>query len=152
VSKTLPQLRLASPADREFLYTLHVTTMRDLIEQTWGWDETWQREDFDQRLTRCRVSVIEAEGEPVGAIWVEIDSERIYITDLQILPRWQQRGIGTVIMKMIIREAIGSQRAVELAVLPLNERAQRLYERLGFEVAMIQEPFIYMRHQSPGSR
>jgi hypothetical protein len=32
-------LRPASEQDREFLYALHCSTMRDVIEQTWGWDD-----------------------------------------------------------------------------------------------------------------
>jgi ribosomal protein S18 acetylase RimI-like enzyme len=150
MSSILPQLRPASSADREFLYTLHVATMKDLIERTWGWDEKWQLEDFDRRLTRCRVSVIETEGQPVGATWVEMNAKRIYVTDLQILPSWQRRGIATAIMKMIIRDATENGRVVELAVLRLNDSAKRLYERLGFEVLTVDEPFIYMQHR-PGS-
>ena len=44
-----------------FLFALHTLTMKDLITQTWGWDEVWQREDFERRLSRCRVSIIEVE-------------------------------------------------------------------------------------------
>ena len=34
-------LRSISASDRDFLYALHVTTMREVIEKTWGWDEAW---------------------------------------------------------------------------------------------------------------
>jgi ribosomal protein S18 acetylase RimI-like enzyme len=38
---------------------------------------------------------------------------------------------------------------VELSVVPANYRAQRLYERLGFEVVAIESPFIRMRRGPP---
>ena len=54
-------LRAASESDRRFLYGLHTTTMRDVIEKTWGWDEAWQRADFDRRFAEYIVWIIEAE-------------------------------------------------------------------------------------------
>jgi ribosomal protein S18 acetylase RimI-like enzyme len=147
MSIILPQLRPASSADREFLYTLHVATMKDLIERTWGWDEEWQLRDFDRRIDLCQVSVIQVEDHAVGAIWVEVESTSIYVTELQILPSWQGRGIGTAVMKETIRHAVASGHVVDLAVLQLNARAKSLYERLGFEVTKIDKPFIYMRYR-----
>ena len=121
--------------------------MKLLIERTWGWDENWQLEDFERRLDCCRVSVIQVADDDVGAIWVEADPTRIYVTDLQILPNWQGRGIGTAVVKDTIRQAVVSGRVVELAVLQLNDGAKRLYERIGFEVMHRDEPFIYMRYR-----
>ena len=53
-------LRPASEEDREFLYALHRCTMREVIEKTWGWDETWQLQDFERRFREYVVSVIDA--------------------------------------------------------------------------------------------
>ena len=44
------RLRSASELDRTFLCALHCTTMREVAEKTWGWDEAWQRADFDRRF------------------------------------------------------------------------------------------------------
>ena len=60
------RLRPASEQDREFLYALHCATMRDVIEQTWGWDDAWQRANFEERFADFAVSVIEADSRPVG--------------------------------------------------------------------------------------
>jgi len=51
------RLRPASEEGREFLYALHCHTMREVIEKTWGWDETWQLRDFDRRFREYVVSV-----------------------------------------------------------------------------------------------
>ncbi|MCA9950077.1 MAG: hypothetical protein KDE48_10550 [Anaerolineales bacterium] len=34
--------RQANAADYEFLYNLNVISLREYIEATWGWEETWQ--------------------------------------------------------------------------------------------------------------
>jgi hypothetical protein len=43
-------LRSASNLDREFLYRLYSMTMREVVDETWGWDEDWQRKDFEKRF------------------------------------------------------------------------------------------------------
>jgi len=119
--------------------------MRPLIEQTWGWDETWQRENFHQRLQSCRVGVIEVAGRSVGAVWVEEQAESLFLADLQVLPELQRRWIGTAVMRALITEAAEKHIPMELAVLRINADAQRLYERLGFRTVGEEDPFIYMR-------
>lgn len=55
------RLRPASELDREFLFMLHSTTMLDVIEATWGWDEAWQQTDFDRRFAVQNVSIIDSD-------------------------------------------------------------------------------------------
>lgn len=45
--------------------------MRALIEKTWGWDDKWQREDFQKRLRECQVRVIEVDTKSAGALWTQ---------------------------------------------------------------------------------
>ena len=56
--------------------------MRDVIEKTWGWDEAWQRNDFETRFKECLVSIIEADGRDVGSLWLRSRPELLYIVDL----------------------------------------------------------------------
>jgi hypothetical protein len=42
--------------------------MREVIESTWGWDEAWQRSDFDRRLAAYVVSIIDAEHRAAGGL------------------------------------------------------------------------------------
>jgi hypothetical protein len=61
----------ATGADKPFLYFVYELMMHDLIERTWNWNETWQRNDFDGRFNRQAVSVIEIGGRAVGSLWIE---------------------------------------------------------------------------------
>jgi ribosomal protein S18 acetylase RimI-like enzyme len=138
-------LRPAALEDREFLFELFARTMRGVVEQTWGWNDTWQRAEFERRFRRYTVSVVESDARPVGGLFLEHGHDAIFIHEIQLLPEWQGRGIGTGIVQAVIEQATARGVPVELSVVPANPRAQRLYERLGFEVVAIESPFIRMR-------
>ncbi|MFN2239828.1 MAG: GNAT family N-acetyltransferase [Thermoanaerobaculia bacterium] len=140
------KLRPASEDDRHFLYRLHVTTMRDVIESTWGWDEEWQRADFEKRFTKSPYFVVEAREHAVGTVCVERRPDCVYILGLQLLPAYQGLGIGTDVVRSIIRDAAAEHLPVVLSVVPANTRARGFYERLGFEVTDVDPPFIRMSH------
>jgi hypothetical protein len=53
--------------------------MKELIEKTWGWDETWQRDDFETRFHSQRVSVVDVEAQPVGGLWLEPEAHGVYV-------------------------------------------------------------------------
>lgn len=61
-------------------------------------------------------------------MWIEPRPEALSISDFQILPNWQGRGIATGVLQGIITEVNGSRLAVGLAVLPLNVRVRGPYE------------------------
>ena len=122
--------------------------MRDVIEATWGWDEAWQRADFDRRLAAYVVSIIEAEYRAAGSLWLEWKPESLYIHEVQVLPEYQNKGLGTEVVRYVIEQGAQRQLPVTLSVVPANPRAKRLYERLGFEVTGFEPPFIRMRHRA----
>jgi ribosomal protein S18 acetylase RimI-like enzyme len=138
-------LRTATEDDRAFLYELHRVTMRDVIDQTWVWDEQWQRADFDRRFAEYAVSIIQLDGQRVGGLCQERKPDSVYIHEIQVLPEYQRRGIGTAVVKEVIELSASCKLPVTLSVVPANERAKRLYERLGFEVTSVEPPFIRMR-------
>ena len=141
-------LRPASERDRAFLYALHCSTMRAVIEQTWGWDDAGQRANFQRRYDVYSVSIIEAESRSVGSLWLEQKPDSLYIHDLQVAPPRQGWGIGTAVIEMVIEQGASCGLPIVLSVLPANPRAMRLYERLGFRVTQVEPPFIRMRHDT----
>jgi ribosomal protein S18 acetylase RimI-like enzyme len=122
--------------------------MRDLVEQTWGWDDAWQLADFEKRYEQCSVSIIEVDSRSVGGLLLEQGPDSLYINELQIAPGLQGRGIGTAVIERVIEQGASCGLPIVLSLVPANARAMQLYERLGFRVTQVEPPFIRMRHDA----
>jgi ribosomal protein S18 acetylase RimI-like enzyme len=140
------ELRPARESDREPLYAVHCATMRDVITRTWGWDEAWQRANFDGRFDPSKVSIVSAGGRDVGSVWLEIRPGELYVAELQIVPEMQGRGLGSAVLRGVVASAAARGACVTLQVLDLNVRARRLYERLGFYVTGETDRYVTDRH------
>jgi ribosomal protein S18 acetylase RimI-like enzyme len=119
-----------------------------MIEQTWGWDEAWQRTDLDRRFMAYTVSIIEKGGQAVGGLALESKPESIYIHEVQVSPEHQGSGIGAAVVRSVIEQAASRGVTVTLSVLEVNPRARQLYERLGFHVTAFEAPFFRMQHDA----
>jgi hypothetical protein len=64
------RLRSAAESDREFLFDLYCLTMREVVENTWGWDQAWQQRDFERRFKACQAFVIEFGVSAVGGLFL----------------------------------------------------------------------------------
>ena len=106
--------------------------MREYVDKTWGWDENWQRERFDQGFDPTSVQIIEIDQKAIGYMAVERKPDAIFLASIEVAAEFQNRGIATGLILELFREADQSQNPVRLRVLKVN-RARRLYERLGFE-------------------
>jgi len=142
----LTSLRPATLKDKEFLRSLHRETLREYVEQTWGWDEEWQHRRFDQRFDPPNTQIIVVDGDDVGMLKVGREEERIFLENILIAPSHQRRGIGTQLIKSLIEEADERGVPIRLQVLKVNP-VRRLYERLGFREIGTSEMDVHMeRH------
>ena len=139
--------RCAAASDRPFLWEVHCATMRDAIERTWGWDEPWQRADFDRRFNESAVTMLDLDGTLAGCLWLESRPGAIYVSNIQVLPRFQRQGIAASVLRDLQSRADARGIAVALAVVQVNDGARRLYERLGFTVSTAaRTPFVDMQY------
>ena len=55
-------LRNVTDADLEFLWRLHNAALQKYVTETWGWDEEWQRRNFEERFdsNNGRIVVVES--------------------------------------------------------------------------------------------
>lgn len=93
-------------------------------------------------------------GQPIGAVWCRLlDVEEkgfAHIDDetpemgVAVSPEYRGKGIGTVLIKQLLESAKSLYPAIALSVSPEN-RAIKLYERLGFEMVDVRETFPVMR-------
>jgi ribosomal protein S18 acetylase RimI-like enzyme len=129
------ELRPATDADSDFLRNLHHLVYRDVVTRQFGkWDEKEQDQWFEKALTEGQYWVIEQNGQAIGAVGTSEEAEYFSLVELLVLPEWQNKGIGTAILKQQLeRASLLKRREVHLRVLRENQ-ARRLYERHGFVV------------------
>jgi ribosomal protein S18 acetylase RimI-like enzyme len=125
-------LRAAVEEDRAFVFDVVRLTMREYIDRTWGWDDAWQREHFAAVFDARTLSIIVVEDEDAGVLEVYRNPDALYLANIQILPRFQSRGVGADIIRGLMERARELGVPMTLQVLKVNPDARRLYERLGF--------------------
>lgn len=125
-------LRAATNADLDFIYNLKKVAYREYIEQTWGWDEDFQVNFHRENFSATNTKIIKVDDVAIGTVDVKEDVQRIFISGLYLFPEYQNKGIGTTIIRDLEKRAKAVKKRLELEVLHVNSRAQELYKRLGF--------------------
>jgi ribosomal protein S18 acetylase RimI-like enzyme len=75
-------------------------------------------------------------------------SRSIRLAEIELMPAWRGRGIGSSIVRWLMKEAAAAGKPLTLRVLHVNERARDLYERLGFRPFKEIETHVYLRWDS----
>jgi ribosomal protein S18 acetylase RimI-like enzyme len=126
--------RPSTPADHAFLRELHHAAYRDAIVRQFGaWDERAQDAWFEQGLELAVFSIVEEAELRIGAIALVSAPDCLHLVELQILPEWQDRGLGSALIDRQLSEARARGVPIRLRVLREN-RARALYQRKGFVV------------------
>ena len=137
-------LRPVSTDDNEFLLSVYASTRTEELAQVqWAegqqelflkWQFDLQRQEYDARFPDAEYYVILIDGTPAGRVWIGRDAEEIRLLDISILPAFQNRGVGTLLLKQLIVEAENTSKPLRHMVFVLNDNAHRFYERLGFVI------------------
>jgi ribosomal protein S18 acetylase RimI-like enzyme len=143
------RVRPALSSDREFLFEVRRATLRAYVEQTSGWDDAEQRVTADREFAELPFAVVEESGRAVGYVCVIHQRECDFIDEIVLLPEAQGRGIGTQLLRDILLAAQQRGVPVQLSVF-VNNPAQALYARLGFEVVRVEEPRMLMQWTPAG--
>ncbi|MCD4684218.1 MAG: GNAT family N-acetyltransferase [Bacteroidales bacterium] len=137
--------RTATENDKEFLYSLNKIVYQDLVKKTIGqWNDSFQRDYFDQKWEKSGYKVIEKNHKMIGTIWVEYEPSQNTLKEIQLLPEFQKQGIGTNLLLAEIELAKKVKIPLLLRLLKGNQ-SQSLYERLGFQTYDEQEKYLYMK-------
>ena len=105
------------------------------VTKTYGkWDDAWQMDRFRSKFEPAKIQIIMLQGQAVGEVTVEWNEDPVFLALILLAPEAQGRGIGSAIIRDIQSQCRTLGRAVTLQVFRINGDAQRLYERLGFEV------------------
>lgn len=134
MSWLLPMIhfRPVTQNDSEFLFQLKKQTLKEYITLTWGWDEEVQRDFHQKNFKPEKYRIIQEDGQDIGCLSVEEHSDKFILNIIEITPKYQNKGIGSLLIRDLINEGIQKKKYVELQVLKVNQKALRLYKSLGF--------------------
>jgi ribosomal protein S18 acetylase RimI-like enzyme len=140
------QLRPATALDEEALYEIHRAAMREHVAAIWGWEEADQRARFRASFDAVHTSVIIVSGAVRGLLRLEDRGHELFLASIELAPEAQRAGIGSDIIRSILRDGAQRRVPVRLQVFRQNP-ARRLYERLGFHVVGETTTHVEMVHE-----
>ena len=118
---------------REFIYQTKKRAYKKYVEECWGpWDEEEQRKRFDEFIKDVEEDtwIIQLDGVDIGFYnGKKLDNENYEMGNICIIPEYQGRGIGTQVLKDIMK--LHEKEEIHIQVFKQNP-AYRLYQELGF--------------------
>ncbi|REH00880.1 GNAT family N-acetyltransferase [Flavobacterium aquicola] len=124
--------RKASKEDIEFLLWLRKETMvQYLINSRMEVNEESHLSRINYHFEHAKIILLN--NQKIGLLKTAEQDGEIEILQIQIAPNHQNKGIGSQIIKSILKESFAKKIPVRLSVLKAN-KAQTLYKNLGFEI------------------
>jgi GNAT superfamily N-acetyltransferase len=139
-------LRPARPIDYGFARQLYSATMRDLVEEAFGWNEYHQDAVFARQFVLSEVHIVTLSGRDVGWIQTQRSERTIKLGQFYIAPEHQGRGIGSTVLERLLGEARKQGKDVTLSVMKANP-ALDFYRRRGFRLSHEDRYKFYLRYQ-----
>ncbi|MEL6992292.1 MAG: GNAT family N-acetyltransferase [Pseudomonadota bacterium] len=136
-------LRPCTEEDFDFARTLYVSCMQPLLRALGAWDAEKLEAAFESYFDVNEISIITMKGEDVGWIQVSDTDDELCLDQLHLIETVRDKGTGTYLINSTISEAARQSKKVSLSLVKGN-RAQRLYERLGFRQVAEDDTKIHM--------
>lgn len=129
------KVRFANEQDKEEIYQLKSCCVRPYSEPIWGWEEDYQRQDFEKDFAQPgQYQVIEVDGVFAGFVQYTWHGEVFEICELHLVPEFRGKRIGTNILTQFKELCISQDRKVRIGCFKENHKALALYKRLDFMV------------------
>ncbi len=138
-------LRPACPQDFDYCAKLYFAGMAQIIRQL-NLDIRRQAASFQKQWEPAQVQVITLQGADVGWLQIAQTGDSLFLSQLFVDTPFQRQGVGTEVMRQLIRDASAAGHAVTLAVAKINP-ALELYQRLGFKITHEDDLKFYMRRE-----
>jgi ribosomal protein S18 acetylase RimI-like enzyme len=121
--------------------------MHDVIDETFGWDESFQKKGFYENYSLDWLSWVYRNNHKVGLICARKASESLHLHLLIVFEQYQRTGIAAVILS----DLIGKERTVTLSSFKNNLPAIRLYQKMGFQCISEDEHFYSYKADNYGN-
>ena len=137
-------LRKAEKKESTLIFEGYRATVGPYVERAWGWDDGLQVAGFWKYHSISEFQVIEVEKKFAGGVHVKEEENKTYIKMIFLLPRYQNKGMGTSLIKDLQKVCCTKSKSLNLKVIKGNP-AIHCYQRLGFVIVDEDESFIMMQ-------
>lgn len=139
----------ASESDFEPLLAIRIDVMREHLERVFRYEPSRARRVFREHFDQPGLRLIVIGGTLAGCVAFRPGDDAITIDSFYLDRRFQNRGLGATILKVLLAEADALARPVHLDVLQ-GSPADRFYERHGFR--KIKEDKIERTYERPAPK
>jgi 2-amino-4-hydroxy-6-hydroxymethyldihydropteridine diphosphokinase len=115
-------------SDADLVLAITELSMRPYVEQTLG---EWVEADIRRRFSTLTDTILRYDGYDIGCVALKEEADALRLLKIFIVPSYQNRGIGSHLVRQLCERSLVSGKPLRLRVLRSNP-ARRLYERLGF--------------------
>lgn len=123
-------LESATNDDIEFIYRLRIQTMKPFFEPTIGWNDKEQYQSAAENIEETKIIIHNSN--KIGAVKILERPDFMVLHQIQIMPEYQNQGIGNSILQMAIKRSNQLGLPIKLMVMR-NTPAQTMYENHGFK-------------------
>lgn len=110
-------------------------------------DMRWDTALFDKNWSELDCYELVVNACPVGVLLLNHDESAYYIRELQIVDKWQRKGLGSHAIRYVIENAQqAGLNVIRLRVFCINP-AIALYERMGFRIRKTEGKTHYMERR-----
>jgi N-acetylglutamate synthase-like GNAT family acetyltransferase len=127
------KFRVGNNKDKDWLFSLYVSTLKIFVEKTWGWNEGLQRDSFSSNLHPKKFIIVMDESEKIGAYVLIKKKDHCWLEMLMVTPERQRQGVGKRIMGKIISDSNLMEFPIGLSVMKINPVIS-FYTAFGFSV------------------
>jgi GNAT superfamily N-acetyltransferase len=144
-------LRAASRGDESFLFNLFCSIRgpdfssleelerKKLLELQFA----AQQRHYQMNMPESEHLIVLQDGGPIGRIILHRRNDELHLAEISILPEHRNRGIGSILIKKLIKAEGERGHTIRLHVFK-QSAAVRLYERLGFSITGYDGAYLLM--------
>lgn len=122
----------AKEDDIPYLLDLREKTMNPHLKLAgMPWDKSSNLQRINYHFDSGKI--VYYNGEKIGFLKYTFETDYIHLIQIQVLPKFQNRGFGKRLLEFVKERALESNSSVRLEVLK-NSPAKKLYEGFGFKI------------------
>jgi ribosomal protein S18 acetylase RimI-like enzyme len=150
------QLRQVEETDDSFIESVYASTRQDVLGLT-NWPEQQKKAfiimqsmaqlaEYKKSYPGAAFQIIMYKKKPAGRFYTWENDDEFRLIDITLLPLFRGKGIGSFLLKELIKKSNTTAKKISLHVEPINP-ALHLYRRLGFIYIKNNGRYFYMERK-----